>query len=625
MASPAKPSTVSFGVYEFNPDTKELRKQGIRVRLEGQPLAVLQMLLERPGELVTREELQKNLWRAHTFVDFEHSLNAAVKRLRERLNDSADQPRFIETLARRGYRFVAPVNGVVAVPESETAVQVSGESPPSARGAFRARRLWLFAAVALAAAGTWYLRSGNTAQIDSIAVIPFINVSGDANTEYLSDGIAELLTDSLTHVPQLKVKSRRSAFQFKGKDVNLQKVGNDLGVSALVSGRIVHGGDNIEVNAELTDVRSNTEIWGQHYSGKSTEIISLQEQIAGDIAAKLRSKLSSSEKQRVSQQGTQNPDAYELYLKGRYYWNKRTVPDLETSISYFGQAIAKDPGYALAYSGLGDAYSILPIYGASPSENYPKSNAAARKALELDATLARSHAVLGSNEMEFDWDFAGGEAEYKKAFELDPNDATAHHWYANDIGRIGGREQEALTQAKLAYQLDPLLPITSMVVGGIHIWARRYDEAILACKKLANENPTFAPAHDCLASAYWGKRMYPKVIEEFRAYDELSGDRNESDFSSALEKGFRLGGWKAAETKAIKTLLARRKTSYASPFLIASLYADLGESDQAFRWLNIAYQEHEWRLISLKTELTFDSLRSDPRFAELIRKVGLPQ
>ena len=195
----------------------------------------------------------------------------------------------------------------------------------------------------------------------------------------------------------------------------------------------------------------------------------------------------------------------------------------------------------------------------------------------------------------------------------------------NDIGRIGGREQEALTEAELAHQLDPLSPITSMVEGGIYIWARGYDQAIVTCKRLANENPTFAPAHLCLATAYWGKRMYLQVIEEFRTYDQLSGDRNESEFSSALEKGFHSGGWKAAETNAIQTLRARRKTSYAPPFLIATLHADLGDNDQAFRWLNIAYQEHEWRLISLKTEFTFAPLRTDPRFAELIRKVGLPQ
>lgn len=361
-----------------------------------------------------------------------------------------------------------------------------------------------------------------------------------------------MLIGNLAHVPQLKVKSRNSVFHYKGKDVDVQKVGNDLGVSALVSGRVTPHGDNVEVSAELTNVRDNTEIWGQHYSGKSTEIISLEQQIAGDIAEKLRSKLSATEKQQVTKQGTQNPEAYELYLKGRYSWNKRTARDIEESISYFNQAIAKDPGYAMAYSGLADAYGILPDYGGTPSEDYPKSNAAARKALELDATLARPHAVLGVNEMQYDWDFAGGEAEFKKAFELDPNDATAHQWYAEQIGRIGGREQETLAEINRAYQLDPLSPIISSVVGLIHILARQYDEGIAVCKKFASENPTYARAHYCLAYSYWGKRMYPQVIEEWKAFAQLSGDRNESDFASALEQGFRSAGWKGALTKGIE-------------------------------------------------------------------------
>ena len=250
-------------------------------------------------------------------------------------------------------------------------------------------------AIGLAAGGAWYLRSGRTAQIDSIAVLPFTNVSGDSSTDYLSDGITESLMASLTHVPELKVKSRNSVFRYKGKDVDVQKAGNELGVSALASGRVTPHGDNVEVSAELTDVRDNTEIWGQHYSGKSAEIISLQQQIAGDIAEKLRSKLSTSERQQVTKQGTQNPEAYELYLKGRYSWNKRTPADLETAISYFNQAIAKDPGYALAYSGLADTYSTLPAYGGAPSEYYPKGNAAARRALELDPSLAHPHAILG--------------------------------------------------------------------------------------------------------------------------------------------------------------------------------------------------------------------------------------
>ena len=261
--------------------------------------------------------------------------------------------------------------------------------------------------------GTYrWLSPGSSSTINSLAVLPFTNGGGDTNTDYLSDGITESLIDNLAHVPKLKVKSRNSVFHYKGKDVDVQKVGNDLGVVALVSGRVMPRGDSIEVSAELSDVRDNSVIWGQHYRSKSTELIALQQQIAGDIAEKLQSNLSSSEKRLVTKQGTQNPEAYELYLKGRYSWNKRTPADLESAISYFKEAIAKDSGYALAYSGLADAYGTLPAYGGSPTENVPKANAAARKALELDATLARPHAVLGGNEMEYEWDFVGGEAEY---------------------------------------------------------------------------------------------------------------------------------------------------------------------------------------------------------------------
>ncbi|MGH9776407.1 MAG: protein kinase domain-containing protein [Candidatus Acidiferrales bacterium] len=532
-------------------------------------------------------------------------------------------------------RILAPAgeSGVIQSPPGRTKDLSAAVRPgkiPQADQTLKVRKLWFvlaacFAVIGLVAVGTWYLRFGRTAQIDSIAVLPFTNVSGDANAEYLSDGITESLIASLTHVPELKVKSRNSVFRYKGKDVDAQKVGNDLGVSALVSGRVTPRGDSIEVSAELTDVRDNTEIWGQHYSGKSADIISLEQQIAGDLAEKLRSKLSSSEKQQVTRQGTQNPGAYELYLKGRYSWNRRTPSDVATAISYFNQAIVKDPGYALAYSGLADAYSVLPAYGGTPTEDFPKSNAAARRALELDPTLAHPYAVLGVNEMRNDWDFAGGEAEYKRAFELDPNDAMAHGRYAFDLARIGGREQEALAEIDRAHQLDPLTPIISEGVGYVHIFARRYDEAIAVCKEVANENPTFAAAHSCLANAYWGKRLYPQVIEEWKTYGQLSGDRNESEFASALEQGFRAAGWKGALTKSIEAREAQRKTGYQSAYGIAQLHADLGDKSQAFRWLNTAYQERDWFLLGLKTDFQLDSLRSDPRFADLVRRVGLPQ
>ena len=487
--------------------------------------------------------------------------------------------------------------------------------------------IWIAAGVAvilLVAAFAWYLRSGRAAQIDSIAVLPFTNLSGDAS-DYLSDGITESLIASLTHVPDLKVKSRNSVFRYKGKDVDAQKAGSELGVSALVSGRVTPHGDNVEVSAELTEVRDNTELWGQHYSGKSTDVIVLEQQIAGDLAAKLRSGMSTSEKQLVTKQGTQNPEAYELYLKGRYAWSKRTAADLETAISYFNQAIAKDPGYALAYSGLADVYTVFPVYGAKSSNVIPKSNAAARKALELDPTLAHPHAVLGGNYMEYDWDFAGGEAEYKRALELDPNDATARQWYAQDIGWIGGKDREALDEINRAHQLDPLSPIITETLGLVQNTARKYDEAIATCQKLASENPTFAQAHICLAQAYWGKGMYAKVVEEFKILGELDGNPKDAEFASSLEQGFHSGGWKGALTKGSEVRQAQRKASYWSAYDIAVLYAGLGEKDEVFRWLNAAYEERDYQMEGMRTDFRLDPVHSDPRFAELVRKVGLPQ
>jgi len=478
------------------------------------------------------------------------------------------------------------------------------------------------AAITLAVLGlTWFFRPPDA---DSVAVLPFTNGAGDANTDYLSDGITESLIDNLIRVPQLKVRSRNSVFHYKGKEVDARKLGADLGVSVLVTGRVVPQGDNIEVSAELTDTKDNVEIWGQHYTGKTADIISLQQRIAGDIAERLRSKLSPSEKQQVTRQGTQNPDAYELYLKGRYEWNKRTYADLNEAISYFDQAVTKDPGYALAYAGLADVYSVLPNFGGNPNEEYAKSNADARRSLELDATLAHPHAILGSNEIQHDWDFAGGEAEFKKALELDPNDATARQWYADDIGMIGGREQEAIAEVNRAHQIDPLSPTITRVVGSVLVSTRHFDEAIAVCQKLVNDDPTFPIAHDCLGYAYWGKRMYPQAIQAWKDYGRLANNAEESSYAAALDQGYRESGWSGALRACIAVREARRKTNYMSALVIARLYADLGDKEQALRWLNTAYQEHDWLLIGLNTYFPLDSLRSDPRFHELVRKVGLP-
>jgi eukaryotic-like serine/threonine-protein kinase len=481
--------------------------------------------------------------------------------------------------------------------------------------------------VAMAAAGIWYWRgNASTSQIESIAVIPFTNVGGNAETDYLSDGLTESLIDSLAHVPGLKVKSRNSVFRYKGKDVDVQKVGKDLTVDALLTGRVVQHGDSVQVSADLTNVQDNTEIWGEQYERKASDIISLQQQIAGDIADKLRSKLSGAEKEQVTKQGTQNPEAYQLYVKGRYYWNKRTTADIKTAISYFNQAIDKDPNYALAYTGLADSYLVLPYFGSDPHDVIPKSNAAATKALELDPTLAHPHADLASNKLRFDWDFSASEAEFRKALELDPSDASAHQWFGQILAELGGRAQESIDELNRARQLDPLSAIIGMAQAEAYFDDRQFDKATEMYKKVADDNPTFPAVHLSLATSYWAEHKYAQAIQEFENYSKLSGDKNDAELTAARDAGFHSGGWPASQRRVIEVLLTQRKdkAEYVSPYTIAEIYADLGDKDHAFEWLNTAYQEHDPWLYAIRTDFTMDSLRSDPRYADLVRKIGLP-
>ena len=542
-----------------------------------------------------------------------------------------------------------PVAGRASAPAEEYRVAPS-ETVPAPASAGRARMVsparvaaWLVP-LALTAALIYYLSGSHAGSPvtavgdrepanpiaqevapDSVAVLPFTNAAPDAGSDYLSDGITESLINNLARIPQLKVRSRDAVFRLRGKDIDVQKAGNELGVSVVVSGRVTVHAHNIEVGAELTNVRDNTEIWGKQYTGKTSDLIQLQEQVAGDIAEQLRSSLSPDDKEQVIRQGTQNVEAYTLYLKGRYGWNQRDRTNLDAAIPYFNQAIAKDPGYALAYSALADVYSALPYFGGNPAEDFPKSSIAAREALRLDPTLAHPRAVLASIEMSYEWDFAGGESEFRKALTLDPNDATAHQWLAENLGMIGGREKEALSEIDRAHLLDPTSPVILRVKGSVLVAARRYDDAIAVCQQLLAENPTYNLAHDCLAYAYWGKRMYPQVIEQWTAYWHHAGDTEYAVLGDALERGYRSSGWPGALTEGIKARINQYRNGYGSPYEIARMYADLGDKEEAFEWLNTAYREHDFLLRELNTAFEMDNLRSDPRYAELVRKVGLPK
>jgi eukaryotic-like serine/threonine-protein kinase len=530
----------------------------------------------------------------------------------------------------------AAISGVASAPNLGSGVTNGAGSGSAAvwptTNPVSGRKYWVAAVAVLlvvaAAAGTWYLRGKPAAsQIGSIAVIPFATSGGNADTDLLSDGLTESLIASLAHVPELKVKSRNSVFRYKGKEVDIEKVGKELTVDALLTGRVVQRGDTVQVSADLTNVQDNTEIWGGQYERKAADIISLQQQIASDIAGKLRTKMSGAEKQQVSKQGTQNPEAYQLYVKGRYSWNKRTAADLQTAISDFNQAIEKDPGYAQAYAGLADVYAVISVYGEGDAGDFfSKSAAAAHKALELDSTLARPHADLGLGKMQYYWDFAGGEAELRKAIELDPSDATAHQWLSQSLSYIR-RAQEAIDEGNRAHELDPLSPIIGYAQAEAYLFDRQYDKSIGMYEKLGAENPSFAVTHTGLALAYWGEHKYPQTIQEFQAYAKLAGDKSYAEYADALDAGFRSGGWPSAARKAIEVLLAQHKAKSNSlaPTLIAELYAEIGDKDHAFEWLNVAYEEHSPYTDLTPVDFSFDSLRSDPRYAEFVRKVGFPK
>jgi serine/threonine protein kinase len=529
------------------------------------------------------------------------------------------------------YQSAADVRADLKRIKRETETGKSAAALPGQGKTRSATKYGIVAAVLILAAmavglGYWRGRSG-TPQIESIAVIPFTNSGGNADGDFLSDGLTESLIASLTHVPDLKVKSRNSVFRYKGKEVDAQKVGKELTVDALLTGRVVQHGDTIQVSADLTNVQDNNEIWGQQYERKASDIMALQQQIAGDLAEKLRSKLSGSEMQHVKNQGTQNAEAYQLYVKGRYYWNKRTPGDLKTGLSYFQQAIDKDPNYAMAYSGVADTYGTLSDYEGDPSELIPKSDAAGRKALELDSTLARPRAGIAFDKMAYYWDFAEGEAEFRKAIQLDPSDATTHQWFAEALGQMGGRAQEAIDEVNRAHQLDPLAPIIVFGQAESYISDRQYDKAIDLLKKCIVDNPTFARAHQGLGYAYWGARKYREAIEEFKTYGKMSDDVMFNGFGEALEAGFGSGGWPAAVRKGVEFVEQRQKTmpDHVFAFHMARLYAESGDKDRAFESLELAYKKHDIWLIGLRTDFALDSLRSDPRYAELVRKIGFPK
>jgi len=631
VTTEANPNVVRFGVYEFARDRQELRKAGIRIRLEGQPLAILQMLLERAGELVTREELQKKLWRGDTFVDFEHSLNAAVKRLRAALNDSADQPRYVETLARRGYRFIAPLNAA----DGETGVVPSIVRPtPAARqtpSIFRARSVWLLtiAVFALAVGGwgwrQWRHRLSAPALpvIRSLAVLPLANLSGDPSQEYIADGITEELIGRLSHIHRLRVISRTSAMHFKNTQLSVPDIAKTLGVDAIVEGSVTREGSHIRVHAQLIRGATDEHIWADEYLREYRSLLALQDEVARSIAARIERSLTPQGPAGLAPASAVGPEAYEDYLKGRYYFNQRTEDALNKSITNFQQAIALEPSYALAYCGLADSYALLGFRGSFPSkEALSQAKAAAVKAIALDDTLAEPHASLAFIAETHEWDWATAEREYKRALELNPGDARTHHWYAGYLMYVG-RFDEGIAEANRARDLDPLsLPVNNALAGRLLV-AGRVDEALEQVRKTLEMDPHFAPAHQTLGWAYLNQGKQQEAIREFQQALQLSGNAA-TDFTLDLAFADALGGKREEARRMLTKLKQQHEKGLVPSGSVAILYGALGELNEAFAWLEKAYEERDPELTYINVPgRRFEPLRRDPRFKKLLVRMGL--
>jgi len=456
--------------------------------------------------------------------------------------------------------------------------------------------------------------------INSLAVLPMVNAGGDTSTEYLSDGITESLINSLSQLPKLRVMSRNSVFRYKGRETDLQVVGRELKVQAVLVGRLVQRGENLSISAELVDARDNTHIWGGQYNRKLADIQAVQEDIAREITDKLQVKLTGEQKKSLARRQTPNSEAYQDYLKGLYYWNKRTPAGLQTAIEHFNAAITKDPTFALAHAGLADSYAVLSTFAAvPPRECFPKARTAALKALQIDENLGEAHAVLAEVKALYDLDWAGAEKDFKRAIELNPGYATAHQWYGLYIARMG-RFDEALAEIKRAQELDPLSLIVNSLVGYVLYHSRRYDQAIEQQRQTLAMDPSFGHAHFVLGQTYVAKRMYPEAIAEFRAVPKSA-----QAFApiAGLGHAYAVSGSRAEAQKILDGFLTRSKRGYFPAWAIATVYIGLGDKDQAFDWLGKAVEERGEYAVWLKTDPLYDPLRSDPRFPDLLRRLNL--
>jgi TolB-like protein/DNA-binding winged helix-turn-helix (wHTH) protein/Tfp pilus assembly protein PilF len=586
---------------------------------------VLAALLEHPGEVITRDELCQRIWPADTFVDYGHGLAVAINKLREALRDSPDQPRFVETVGRRGYRFVATVEPFVDVEEASAALPLpTAEAPlPELPVAASARRKPLRIAamlgvpllIALIIFGRFLARrthdSLSIPHISSLAVLPLENLSNDPAQEYFVEGMTDEITTDVAKISGLHVISRTSAMQYRGSHKPLAEIAHELDVDGVVEGTVERLGDRVRIRTQLIYAPADQHIWAEAYERDVKDVLSLEADVANDIANHIQLTLTA-QRGRPAGSPIANPEAHELYLKGRYYWNKRDQQDLNLSVQYFQQAIAKDPGYALAYAGLADAYALL--------GEMTEAKAAAQKALELDTELAEAHASLGLIGPFLDWSWKDSKAHFEKAIALNPNYATAHHWYGEVYLMPLGRVDDALKEIRKAQALDPLSAVIATDLGKDLYFARQYDDAVAELKHALELDPGFTSAHNWLSDTYLEKGMFPEAIAELKKTEPFREERTYLRQTAYLYA--RMGQRTEAE-QALRKSLQLSQGKPVSSGAVALVCAALGDDDKAFYWLEKAYEQKSSFMTTLKYWSAFDHLRSDPRFQDLIDRVGL--
>jgi TolB-like protein/DNA-binding winged helix-turn-helix (wHTH) protein/Tfp pilus assembly protein PilF len=635
---PARQSrVVRFGTYEVSFDSGELRKSGIRIRVQQLPIKVLEILLEHPGEVVSREELCSRLWPNESFGDFDQAVNVAVAKLRSALGDAAENPRYIETLPKRGYRFIADVRSGQPEPAAAPAStslspdipsKVESESTPPLPKSRKRTVLWAFlllAAVGLGIFAWWRHREQKTAvvAIRSLAVLPLENLSADASQDYFADGMTDELITDLAQISALRVISRTSAMLYKGAHKPLPEIAKELNVDAVVEGTVLYSGDQVRVTAQLIQASSDRHIWAATYQANVRDTLLVQTKVAQAIADQIRIELTPEEKSGLRHMKEVDQDAYENYLKGRYFWNKRTTEGLSKAIDYFNQAIAQDPTYAPAYSGLADSYALAGDWQyalMTTKEALPKAKAAAMKAIELDSSLSEAHTSLAFCLEGFDWNWQQADQEFNQALQLNPGYATGHHWYAWHLALIG-KNNEAIAEMKKALDLDPLSLIINADLAELLLIEHFPDESIHQSRKTIEMDPNFAMAHHQLGQAYLAKGLYPQASKEFQEAIQLSNG-SPSSIANLIRAYVAMG--KTAEAMALLDELKKRSTlgrPYSSELAVA--YAALGDKDSAMAWLEKGYEERFNPGVLLRPG--FDPLRSDPRFKDLIRRIGLPR